>query len=264
MACGNPPSFFHVCSGTGRRSYLVPHCIVRSEYMNRSHAIALPRRLRLDPGNPPSSTSPACHSMQAYERAKALSSASSSTLPSAIIPVPASSSLPVVASVSRHSESSFRQSIREFVKGRQCIRDVSPSAPTLNPPSARDRMSAHSRTASLTNISHRVLCIVCAMPSKFCTHYAPTYSKPGTPTSATSCVYGSSPPCHNGPRHHSLCQSNETFHSSPSFAQDIPVPFPIDPHFAQHAQPNLQYVRDVEVWQRFDFVIVRPNNVAKV
>ena len=27
----------------------------------------------------------------------------------------------------------------------------------------------------------------------------------------------------------------------------IPVPFPIDPHFVQHAQPNLQYVRAVEV-----------------
>ena len=151
----------------------------------------------------------------------------------------------------------------EFVKGRQCIQDVPPSAPALNPPSARDQMSAPSRTASSTKVFYWV-CIVCAMPSKFCRHYASTYSKAGTPTSATSCVYGSSPPCRNGPRHHSLCQSNETFHSSPSFAQDIPVPFPIDPHFAQHAQPNLQYVRDVEVWQRFDFVIVRPNNVAKV
>jgi hypothetical protein len=109
----------------------------------------------------------------------------------AIIPVPATSSLPVVASVSRHSESSFQQSIQEFVKGRQCIRDVPPSAPALNPPSARDRMSAPSRTASSTNVFDRV-CIVCATPSKFCTHYASTYSKAGTPTSATSCVYRSS------------------------------------------------------------------------
>ena len=82
MACGNPPSFFHVCSGTGRRSYLVPHCIVHREYMNHCHTVALPRRLRLDPSNPPSSTSPACCSTRAYEWAKALSSASSSTLAS--------------------------------------------------------------------------------------------------------------------------------------------------------------------------------------
>ena len=157
----------------------------------------------------------------------------------------------MVASVSRHSESSFQQSIREFVKGPQCIRDVPPSAPALNPPSARDRMSAPSPTASSTNVFDRV-CIVCATPSKFCMHYASTYSKAGTPTLATSCVYGSSPTCRNGPWHHSLCQSNGTLHSSPSFAQDMalqthPCPFLIDPHFAQHAQPNLQYVRAVEV-----------------
>jgi hypothetical protein len=53
-------------------------------------------------------------------------------------------------------------------------------------------MSAPSRTALSTNIFDRV-CIVCATPSKFCTHYASAYSKAGTPTLATSCVYGSSP-----------------------------------------------------------------------
>ena len=235
MACGNPPSFFHVCSGTGRRSYLVPHCIVRSEYMNHSHAVTLPWHLQLDPGNPPSSTSLTCRSTRAYERAKALSSASSSTLPSMIIPVPALLSLSVVASVLCQSKSSSQQSIGEFVKGRQCIPDVPPSAPALNPPSARDQMSAPSCTASLTNIFDRVS-IVCATPSKFCTHYALTYSKAGTPTSVTSCVYGSSPPCRNGPGHHSLSQSNGTFHSSPSFAQDMalqtyPCPFSHRPSF---------------------------------
>jgi hypothetical protein len=64
----------------------------------------------------------------------------------------------------------------------------------LNPPSARDRMSAPSRTASSTIVFDRVW-IVCATPNKFCMHYdyALTYSKAGTPTSAASCVYGSSP-----------------------------------------------------------------------
>ena len=146
-----------------------------------------------------------------------------------------SSSLLVVVSVSHHSESSFQQSIRGFVKGRQCIRDVPPSDPALNPPSARDQMSAPSCTASSTSIFDWV-CIVCATPSKFCTHYASTYFKAGTPTSAISCVYGSSPPCRNGPGHHFLSQSNGTFLSSPSFAQDMalqtyPCPFSHRPSF---------------------------------
>ncbi len=67
-----------------------------------------------------------------------------------------------MACVSSCSESSFQQSSQEFVKGQQCFWGVPPSESAMNPPSARDRMSAPSRTASSTNVFDRA-CIVCAI-----------------------------------------------------------------------------------------------------
>jgi hypothetical protein len=73
----------------------------------------------------------------------------------------------------------------------------------IESPSARDQISAPSCTASLTTAFYWA-CIICALPCRFCMHYASTHSKAGTPTLATSCVYGSPPPCRNGPRHRFL------------------------------------------------------------
>ena len=137
------------------------------------------------------------------------------------------------------------------MKGQQCFRDVLPSAPALKPPSARDQMSAPTRTASSTNVFNRA-CIVCAMPNKFCTHYASTYSKAGTPTLATSGVYDSPPHAVMGLSTIPFVNQMERFtvglhlHRTWHFRLS-PVPFPTDPHFVQHAQPNLQYIRAVEV-----------------
>jgi hypothetical protein len=107
------------------------------------------------------------------------------------------------------------------------------------------------------------------MLNKFCTHYASTYSKAGTPTSATSCVHDSPPPCRNGPQHHSLCQLNGTFHSRPSFAQDIalqtyPCPFSHRPSFCAACPTQPAVNQGCGSLTTFDFVIVQPNNVAKV